>query len=330
MLRRFLLATIVSTSLAVFGQAVSNGTSLPASAPGPGNTGYVNGTGGNGQMASTVTFASPAPAAGISEAGLAGISDHAPIQQGVQSTLAPSQMVYTSGPSTTFYAGAPSVNPPITSETNTPAPNNLGPSFYSSTASGSTPGTGMNVPLNLLNPSSLGEVAVQFKTRAHNARLYTNADLQQLIGRNGSGNVIVAANRAPSGAPASAQNTQQPIANTAPAQTTGNTSATNSTQSDAQRANPGSATQSEPTAQAGNAGSDQNATSDQAGEVSTAQNAGNNTSGNAGTTPQTRERQSGDDQAMNRLPATSTILPLLGLIGLASSGAGLWYRRSRK
>ena len=30
------------------------------------------------------------------------------------------------------------------------------------------------------------------------------------------------------------------------------------------------------------------------------------------------------------LPATSTILPLLGLLGVASSGVGLWYRKHRK
>src|SRR5205807_10030854 len=93
-----LCASFVSTSL-VFGQTVSNGASFPVSI-----------SPGAGVPASTLTFATPAPTAGISQAGLAGISDHAPIQQGVQSTLVPSPMVYTSGPATVFYAGSPSVN----------------------------------------------------------------------------------------------------------------------------------------------------------------------------------------------------------------------------
>src|SRR5258708_284866 len=117
MFHKFLLAITLFTSLALFGQMVSNG--VP---PGPGlqgNSGYVSGLAGNGQIAaSTVTFASPAPIAGISEAGLAGISDHAPIQQGVQSTLVPSTVVYTSAPPTIFYGGAVVVNPLVSSEAN--------------------------------------------------------------------------------------------------------------------------------------------------------------------------------------------------------------------
>lgn len=332
MFHKFLLAIILFTSLALFGQMVPN--SIP---PGPGlqgNSGYVSGIAGNGQIAaSTVTFASPAPTAGISAAGFAGISDHAPIQQGVQSTLAPSTVVYTSAPPTISYGGSSAVNPAVSSEANsTDTSNNLGPSFYA----GSNAASAMNAAAP---PSSLAEMAVRYKAHAHNARLYTNADLQQLIGRNGSGSVMAATNRAPSGVLASAQNARQSTANAA--QNTGNTTTTNSAQSDAQRANPGSAatqsnsTQPNPAAQTGNAGSKQSttsstATSDQAGQTSTARSAENSASGNTGTTPQARERQSGDAQAMNRLPATSTILPLLGLIGLASSGVGLWCKRRRR
>ncbi|HXB20569.1 MAG TPA: hypothetical protein VNV88_04260 [Candidatus Solibacter sp.] len=314
MVRKSLFAIVLSTSLALFGQVVSNGTSFPVSVPpGPGlqgTTWYVSGIAGNGQLAaSSVTFASPPPTAGISEAGFTGISDHAPIPQGVQSTLAPSTVVYTSAPPTLYYGGAPyggeaSMNSPVSSEANsTETSNNLGPSFYAGTINGSNDASSLNAAAP---PLSLGEVAVQNKARAHSARTYTNADLHQLIGRNVSGNVMVAVNRTPSGVPASAQNAQQSTANAAQSQNPSSATATNSGQQSAAAPNAG------------------------AGQTSSAQNAENTSGANAGTMPQTRQRQSGDSQAMNRLPATSTILPLLGLIGLATSGAGLWYKRSRR
>src|SRR5205807_237508 len=162
---------------------------------------------GAGVPASTLTFATPAPTAGISQAGLAGISDHAPIQQGVQSTLVPSPMVYTSGPATVFYAGAPSVNSAAPSEETTSGTgNNLGASFYSNAGNSPNSGSGMNAPSIAPSALSLGEVAVQNRARAHSARTYTNADLQQMIGQSATGNMMVATNRAPSGIAAPAQN----------------------------------------------------------------------------------------------------------------------------
>lgn len=47
---------------------------------------------------------------------------------------------------------------------------------------------------------------------------------------------------------------------------------------------------------------------------------------NAAPPPVSRERPS-PETATSRLPATSTLLPLLGLLGLLSSGLGLWVRR---
>jgi hypothetical protein len=49
------------------------------------------------------------------------------------------------------------------------------------------------------------------------------------------------------------------------------------------------------------------------------------------TTPQINQnQQSNDAQGSRRLPATATILPLLGLLGLVSGGIGLWFRKFRK
>lgn len=53
------------------------------------------------------------------------------------------------------------------------------------------------------------------------------------------------------------------------------------------------------------------------------------TSGSA-TAPQIHQPQSANQESANSLPATSTFLPLLGLLGLVTGGIGIWYRRSRK
>src|SRR5437870_1011653 len=312
MFHKFLLTAFLSTSLALAGQTVSPGSGLQS------NSGYVIGPAGNGQVAaSTVTFASPAPTAGISEAGIAGISDHAPIQPGVQSTLGPSTVVYSSAPPTVFYTSQPSANSAVASEITTEgAVNDLGSSFYAGAVNARSPAAGMNASL------SLGEVAAQNKTRngAQHARSYTNADVQKLLSRNGSGNVMEAANRAPSGVPAPAQNPQSPATGTVPAQNTNSSTTTSSAQNIAQPAPSGSGA---PVAQAGQLGVEQGAASQ------AQQNAETNSAGNAGTTPRIRQTQRTQENAQ-QLPATSTILPLLGLIGLATSGAGLWYRKFRK
>src|SRR5258708_44469 len=154
MFHKFLSAAFLFTSfLALAGQTVSQS-----------NNGYVIGPNGNGQVAvSTVTFASPAPTAGISEAGIAGISDHTPIPQGVQSTLGPSPVVYTSAPPTVFYTSQPalnSANSAAASEVATKsAANDLGPSFYTGAANAARSAPD-------INPSfSVGEIPVQTKAR---------------------------------------------------------------------------------------------------------------------------------------------------------------------
>lgn len=47
------------------------------------------------------------------------------------------------------------------------------------------------------------------------------------------------------------------------------------------------------------------------------------------TTPQINQPKSGSENESGSLPATSTLLPLLGLLGIASGGIGMWYRRRR-
>jgi hypothetical protein len=55
------------------------------------------------------------------------------------------------------------------------------------------------------------------------------------------------------------------------------------------------------------------------------------TSADNATTPQiNRNQQTNDAQGSRRLPATATFLPLLGLLGLASGGIGLCFRKFRK
>jgi hypothetical protein len=317
---RFFFTAFLFTSLAVVGQTVSNGTSSPTSIPpGPGlqgNSGYVIGPTGNGQVpASTVTFASPAPTTGISEAGIAGISDHTPLPQGVQSTLGASTVVYSSASPTVFYANqsATGVVGGPESASETPV-SDLAPSVYA--------GTNTSAPASTANASlSLGEVATQNKSRngAQRAHSYTNADVQKLISRRGTGNIMEAANRVPSGVMAPEQNPQAAASGTVPPQNTNSSTASNAAQSTSQSAS-GSSAQGTPTAQApapagGNSGNQSTASAQQ----------------NAGTTPQIRQTQPGEAQENGQqLPATSTILPLLGLIGLASGGLGLWFRRSRK
>jgi LPXTG-motif cell wall-anchored protein len=48
------------------------------------------------------------------------------------------------------------------------------------------------------------------------------------------------------------------------------------------------------------------------------------------TTPEVNQPQTHDTQGASRLPATSTWLPLLGILGAMSGAAGLWFRRLRK
>ena len=247
------------------------------------NTGFIGISGGGTLSTPTATFAAPAPTAGISDSGRAGISDLNPVNTGVQSTLGNSTLVLT---------GASPVNPRMINTaalTSGRLINDLGPSVFIGSVDHTTA------------PLSLGEIAAKYKSRqgAQNARTITNADVERLLGSSAtagnSGSAMVASNMPPSGLPAPGQNSQtpQPTA-TAPQSST--------------------TSQSQPSGQAANAATTQS----------------NDTAASSSTTPQVNQAQPGNTNESNRLPATSTILPLLGLLGIASSGVGLWYRKFRK
>jgi hypothetical protein len=60
------------------------------------------------------------------------------------------------------------------------------------------------------------------------------------------------------------------------------------------------------------------------------QASGAETSADNATTPQINQNQQANDaQGTTSLPATATLLPLLGLLGLASAGLGLWFFKFR-
>ncbi len=298
-------------SLAAFGQTASSAPGLVI------NGGYVVGPVGNGQVAaSTVTFASPAPTAGASVSGIAGISDHASIQPGVPTTLPAPTVVYTTAaPTTVVNANQPGANPAGAQEGTSEAPvNDLTSTFYAGNNASGTPG---NAAL------SLGEVSASNKARngAQHARTYTNADVQRLISHQGAGNIMEAANHPPAGIAAPGQNPPAPTSIALPQNATSSANATSAQNSvPATQPNP---PQNTTVSQQGAASSETNAVTQSGASSETRQN--------AGTTPQiARPQQTETQQDSRQLPATSTILPLLGLLGITASGVGLWFRRSRK
>jgi len=257
----------------------------------------------------SATFAAPAPTAGISNAGRAGISNSAPLPSTVPS-LGSTVVYVTQPPVETVTTGVPAANEentannPVTgapsgdNESGGRTMNDLGPSYYAD----ALPSAGN---------SSLGELSAQYKARKStvNARLLTNDDVQQMVmSKNG---VTMAKNMPPLG--------QGPLEQSGQAQNAGTQSAM-------------------PNAQTGSSGNQQqqNAANSQGGTPPPApsgkdQSAGTDVNAENSTTPQINQnQQSNDAQGSRRLPATATILPLLGLLGLVSGGIGFWFRKFRK
>jgi hypothetical protein len=206
------------------------------------------------------TFTTPAPEAGITDAGRAGIS------AGSTTETAPAaNATDMTGTSTAIVSEGTAV--PAEAPTN-----DLGVSVS------------VNNP-EVVTPSvSVAEAAHRYKNEkaAVNARTLSNDDVEQII-KNKNG-VTIASNATQSALPAASDQSQP-----AP-----------------QTAQPESAT----------------AQPQSAATQTTADNA---------TTPQINEnQQSNDAQGSTRLPATATFLPLIGLMGLASGGFGLWVRKFRK
>ena len=272
----------------------------------------------------SATFAAPAPTAGISNAGRAGISNLAPLPSTVPS-LGSTVVYVTQPPVETVTTGPPSAsventaNNPVAgaasgalsevssggNESGGRTINDLGPSYYAD----ALPSAGN---------SSLGELSAQYKARKAtvNARLLTNDDVQQMVtSKNG---VTMAKNMPPLG--------QGSLEQSGQAQKAGSQSATQNAQS----------TKEPPQTSSSANQQGQNAANSQGGTPPPApsgkdQSAGTGVSAENSTTPQINQnQQSNDAQGSHRLPATATILPLLGLLGLVSGGIGFWFRKFRK
>ena len=254
----------------------------------------------------SATFAAPPPTAGISNAGRAGISNSAPLPTTLPS-LGSTVVYVTQAPVETVTTGVPAAG------AENPANN---PAAGASSAAPSEAAPASNESggrtINDMGPSyyadalpgpdngSLGELSAHYKSLkgTTNARMLTNDDVQQMVA-NKSG-VTVAKNMPPLGPGSVVQSGQ--------AQQAESQSPTQNAQSTPQR---------EPNAANGQGGTPPPAPSGVSAENST--------------TPQINQnQQSNDAQGSRRLPATATILPLLGLLGLVSGGIGFWFRKVRK
>lgn len=299
MLPRVLLVLTLAAPLAVSAQYATigpNGQVAPA-----GSTVIVVGN-GTGPVLNTpsVSFGTQAGTAGISLADKAGISNLSPtattVPAGPESYPVYSSSPYTGGQPATGEAAAPSAT-----VTTGRLVNAVGPSYYGGAAFAGGGAAGA-APENT-GSASLGDVAAQYKSnRPQNIRTYTNADAQRLsdtVNLRGTLN------------PTSAQNTQPTMPQTQTAQPQANApqlsaSARPSPMVRDEAAQSGASAQSSSAA-----GTDeQGATTPQASQPSSS------TEGN-------------DQQTDNHLPATSTLLPLFGLLGIASGALGVWLKRHR-
>jgi hypothetical protein len=258
---------------------------------------------GSGPILSTpnMTFGATQSTAGISLSDHAGISNTAPVNPSIPST-SESYPLY----SNTNAAGM-GVQPAMTEGVAAPPAtgrmiNDIQPSSFGGAAyvSGAPARAVAGTVASPRNMASLGEIAARYKAaRPQNIRTYTNADAERL---NGSMNVHGA-----NVAPVSASNTAPA---TPPPPVTQPTAEAPPVMSNA-RPSPGTpaTTQSGQTYQA------------------SAQN-----EGQSATTPQVKSnaaQKNGEDDN-TRLPASSTLLPLFGVLGLASGAAGLWLKKYRR
>jgi hypothetical protein len=285
----FTAALVIST--AVFGQGQStNQSTSPAPVNGP--------FGGPILVTPSASFPSPAPAAGISNAGQAGISNETNSTAPVEAVTAP--LGTTAG---TMATGSES-NSALPPESGNTAANDLMPSTSMSGAGVSEAAAPGAV--------SLAEISSRYKAEkgARNARVLGNDDVEKMLANKGG--VTMAKNMPPLG-PGALEQGGQP--QTAGAQTAG--------------------AQTAGTQTAATSGGRQSASANQQAGTppvsSQRQSTAPDTSAENSTTPRVNQnQQSNDAQGSRRLPATAGFLPLLGLLGLASGGIGLWFRKFRK
>lgn len=287
---KLLLTAALVISTAVFGQDQSTNPTSPAPVNAP--------FGGPILVTPSAGFPNPAPAAGISDAGRAGISI------GTNTTAPAEAAAGTSATASVPTAAGTVSNNALTNEQAAPA-SDLIPSTSASRASETAPA----------GVASLAEISGRYKAEkgTRNARVLGNDDVQQMLA-NKSG-VTMAKNMPPLGPGAIEQGGQPQTsgAQTAGTQTPNTTSGSQS--ASASQQGPSSATNQGGTPPASSAG----------------QSASPDTSAENSTTPQINQRQqSNDAQGSRRLPATAGFLPLLGLLGLVSGGIGFCFRKFRR
>ena len=281
--RKILFTAALLISTAVLGQDQStNQSTSPAPVNGP--------FGGPILVTPSAGFPNPAPAAGISDAGRAGISI------GTNSTPPVEAVAGTSGTTSVTTAAGSESSTALPPESESTAANDLMPSTSASVSETAAPGT-----------LSLAEISGRYKAEkgSRNARVLGNDDVEKMLA-NKSG-MTMAKNMPPLG-PGALEQGGQP--QTAGAQTStmagGPQSASASRQGQSQAGTP------PPASSTG-----QSASPDTSAENSTTPQVNQN-------------QQSNDAQGSRRLPATGGFLPLLGLLGLASGGIGFCFRKFRR
>jgi hypothetical protein len=271
----------------LFSAVLGWGQTAPQSTPIP----PVNGPfGGPILVTPSAGFPNPTPAAGISDAGRAGISNST--NETELTTAPPSPAMIVTSPSIVSLPESTRQTQANDSETFSPV---------SGAADASAPST-----------VGVAEAASRFKAEkgARNARVLDNEDVQGMI--NHKNGVTTAKNMPPLGSEIIDQGHTSAEASAPPA-------ATQPVQQDTQT-NVGAAPAGQKSA------STQTATASSAqSQIGTSETDAENS-----TTPQINSnQQSNDAQGSRRLPATATFLPLLGLLGLLSGGIGFWYRKFR-
>jgi cobalamin biosynthesis Mg chelatase CobN len=287
---------LLIAGLAVFSAVLTQGQTAN-----PSTTTPVNGPfGGPILVTPSTSFPNPVPTAGISDAGRAGISN-------------------------ATNAGETTTNPGTTATT---------PSEFLSEPTNQAPTTDLGTSTFVRGPSdesaasvraasdesaasmiSLADVSNRYKAEkgARSARVLSNEDVQTML--NNKSGVTTAKYMPPLGSGTLEQGGQT--------QNTGvQSGAAPSTSQSVQQKTQASAQTAPPER---NNSSNQNTNS--SGQAPTS---APNANAENSTTPQINQnQQSNDTQGSSRLPATATLLPLLGLLGLVSGGIGFWFRKFR-
>ncbi|HET9182680.1 MAG TPA: hypothetical protein VFP59_11145 [Candidatus Angelobacter sp.] len=289
MLPRILLAVLLTAPISALAQYVTVGPNGQVLPAG--SSVVVVGQGGAPILTTpSVAFGAPAATPGISLSDRAGISNNSPAAAAVPSA-SESYPVY--APNVPATAGQPTAEGAgDTAETTGRMINDLGPSVYAGSSYAGISTTPRNRGGAMV--TSLGEIAEKYKaSRPQNIRTYTNADAERLNAMDLRGRNITPA------AVQSAQATEpqgQAAATTAAAATP-------------------AATTPAPTAPQFSAGVRPSPATPAQASATTPQVS----------QPPSAERSSRDER--NRLPASSTLLPLFGIVGLGCGALGLWLTK---